>query len=134
MLDEMLESRLGRDVVITCPPPAADGLARAIRARGNCPLDVDGEFVFELTGSDLAESWASASELPVPSLGAMTRDLGNRLTGAETGAALDAKMADAAAFFLLALRHNNLTPERALKGCRVTWHAETMCDEVVCLA
>ena len=122
------------DVVLTCPPLDVGGLADAIRARGNCPLDINGEMLAELPSLDLKESWAATRKLSAKQVSDLTIELGHRLTDAEKGDMLDGKLADAAAFFLLALRHNQMTPHRALQGCRVTFHADTGLDEVECLA
>lgn len=119
-----------QDVVITCPPENADGPAAEIRARGNIPLDINGNLIAELQTHDMRESWASARKLNTQQICSMTRDLGSRLSNADTGEALDGKIADAAAFFLLALRHQHMTPSKATRGCRITWHTDTAQEEV----
>ena len=121
------------DIVLTCPPLETSGLADAIRARGNCPLDINGEMVAELSTEDIKETWAATRALSAKQVSHLTQALGTSLSDAEQGAVLDSKVADAAAFFLLALRHNHLTPAKALQGCRVTWHPDTCIDQVECL-
>ena len=121
------------NIVLTCPPFAGGGLADAIRARGNCPLDINGEVLAELFVSDIRESWATTRKLTAKQVASLTHELGASLSDAEQGAQLDAKLADAAAFFLLALRHNHVTPTKAMQGCRVTWHSDSSIDEVECL-
>jgi hypothetical protein len=121
------------DIVVSCPPPDAKGLASDIRARGNCPLDINGAMLAELKAKDLHESWSSACKLSERQVCTLTHDLGCQLSDAEQGAALDAKMGEAAAFFLLALRQSHITPEDAMQGCRVIWHPQTEDHQVECL-
>ena len=121
------------DIIVSCPPPGATGPAAAIRARGNCPLDINGEMIAELSARDVSESWTSACKLTERQVCTLTHDLGCRLSDAEQGAALDAKLGEAAAFFLLALRQSHITPEDAMQGCRVIWHPQTEDHQVECL-
>lgn len=121
------------DIVVSCPPRDAKGPAEAIRARGNCPLEINGTMLAELEAKDLSESWSSACKLTERQVCTLTHDLGCRLADAEQGAALDAKLGEAAAFFLLALRQSHITPEDAMQGCRVIWHPETEDHQVECL-
>jgi hypothetical protein len=124
---------LAQDIVVSCPPPDAKGLAEAIRSRGNCPLDINGSMLAELSAKDVSESWSSACKLSERQISTLTHDLGCRLADAEQGAALDAKLGEAAAFFLLALRQSHITPEDAMQGCRVIWHPLTEDHQVECL-
>jgi hypothetical protein len=122
------------DVVITCPPSSAKGLAKAIRKRGNIPLDIDGLCLAELPAADLKESWNEARKLKPHQIAALTKDLGQNLSDHDRGLNLDSKVGEAAAFFLLALRHHHITPKQAMAGCRVTYHANSGIDEVDCLS
>ena len=123
-----------QDIVLSCPSSDTGGLAREIRNRGNCPLEINGTMLAELQACDISESWASACKLSPIQLNTMTHDLGCCLSDAEQGQALDAKLAEAAAFFLLALRQSHVSPKQALDGCRVIWHPQTELHEVEYLA
>lgn len=119
------------DMVIICPPASAHGPAAEIRARGNCPLEIGNELLAEIPISDIETSWSSACRLPANKVERLTRQLGHSLAEAELGLELDRKLGEAAAFFLLALRHNRLSAKHAMEaGALVVWHAETGFEEV----
>ena len=119
------------DMVIICPPASAHGPAAEIRARGNCPLEIGNELLAEIPIRDMETSWSTACKLPATKVQSMTRQLGHSLAEAELGLELDQRLGEAAAFFLLALRHNKLSAKRAIKdGALVVWHADTGFEEV----
>ena len=121
-------------VIVSCPPPRGNGLAREIRARGNCPLQIGDGFVVELTASDIRESWATARGLPMGRVKDMTRTLALRLEAAlseNPGAQVpELLVGDAAAFLLLSLRHNKASLKQALCGCRVVWNGSAASEAV----
>ena len=119
------------DMVIICPPANAHGPAAEIRARGNCPLEIGSQLLAEIPLREMQSNWNSTCKLSSREVTTLTRQLGHRLAEAELGFELDKKLGDAAAFFLLALRHNKLTAKDAMaNGCLVVWHAETGSEEV----
>lgn len=119
------------DMVIICPPASAHGPAAEIRARGNCPLEIGSELLAEISLRDMESNWSSTCRLPAHKVESLTRQLGHSLAEAELGLELDRKLGEAAAFFLLALRHNRLSAKRALQGgALVVWHADTGFEEV----
>ena len=107
-------------LVLTCPPAGTSGPAAEIRKRGNIPLDVAGRFLAELDSHDLNQSWSSALKLPKNKVTCMARDMVNHLFDDNDCVTSD-MMAEAAACFLLSLRHHHLSPHQAYKGCRITW-------------
>jgi hypothetical protein len=119
------------DMVIICPPANAHGPAAEIRARGNCPLEIGSEFLAEISLREMKANWNSTCKLSSREVTSLTRQLGHSLAEAELGQELDKKLGEAAAFFLLALRHNKLSAEDAMSnGAMVVWHADTGFEEV----
>jgi hypothetical protein len=119
------------DMVIICPPIDAHGPAAEIRARGNCPLEIGSAFLAEISLREMKANWNSTCKLSSREVTALTRQLGHSLAEAELGQELDRKLGEAAAFFLLALRHNKLSAEAAISnGAMVVWHADTGSEEV----
>lgn len=119
------------DMVIICPPASAHGPAAEIRARGNCPLEIGSEVLAEISLREMKSNWNSTCKLSSREVTTLTRQLGHSLAEAELGQELDRRLGEAAAFFLLALRHNKLTAKDAMaNGCLVIWHADTGFEEV----
>ena len=119
------------DMVIICPPANAHGPAAEIRARGNCPLEIGSQILAEISVREINSNWNSTCKLSTREVTNLTRQLGHSLAEAELGRELDKKLGDAAAFFLLALRHNKLSAKDAMaNGCLVVWHADTGSEEV----
>lgn len=119
------------DMVIICPPANAHGPAAEIRARGNCPLEIGSEYLAEISLQEMKSNWNSACKLPANKVKSLTRQLGHSLAEAELGQELDRKLGEAAAFFLLALRQNRLSADRAIEnGALVVWRADTGFEEV----
>ena len=119
------------DMVIVCPPASAHGPAAEIRARGNCPLEIGNQILAEIPLREINSNWNSTCKLSAREVSTLTRQLGHHLAEAELGRDLDRRLGDAAAFFLLALRHNKLNAKEAIaNGALVVWHADTGSDEV----
>ena len=131
MKPDLVDAETLADMVIVCPPASAGGPAAEIRARGNCPLEIGSEMLAEISFRDIKENWAATCKLPSGTVKSLTRQLGHSLAEAELGQELDRRLGDAAAFFLLALRHNRLSAESAIShGALVVWHADTGAEEV----
>jgi hypothetical protein len=122
--------------ILSCPPLAAGGLAVAIRARGNIPVSVGPDCIFELTPDDIRESWESACRLKTEVAGAMVAELAHRLCGelAEGDHDEEQLAGEAAACLFLAIRHRNLALEEMLRGCRVVFDDHRRAEAVECLS
>ncbi|MFO1034466.1 MAG: hypothetical protein U1E15_10455 [Hyphomicrobiales bacterium] len=122
--------------ILACPPSSAGGIASAIRARGNVPVAVGSACVFELTPSDIRETWASTCRLKEQVAGAMVAELAHRLCAELNDEACDeeAMASEAAACLFLSIRHRGLSLEAALEGCRITFDDVRRREQVECLA
>jgi hypothetical protein len=106
-------------VSLSCPPLETSGLADEIRKRGNVPLRVADSVMLELPMRDIRQSWASTQKLPAQKVAALSWQLANDILDDD---APETHGEEAAALFLLALRHQHASLERALEGCSVTWN------------
>lgn len=115
--------RMRATEIITCPPLSAGGLVHSIRTRGNVPVAVGGDCIFEMTQADIDETWSSTCALKLEVAGAMAAELGHRLCEELRSETLDSQAiaSEAAACLFLALRHHNIPLLRALAGCRITF-------------
>jgi len=122
--------------ILSCPPVSAGGLASAVRARGNVPVLVGSDCLFELTPEDIRETWGSTRKLKAQVAGAMMAELGHRLCAELSDDASDPKTvaSEAAACLFLALRHHNVPLLHALAGCRITFDDMRRAEAVECLA
>ncbi len=117
---------LGR-VSLSCPPLDTSGLADEIRKRGNVPLRVADSLLLELPIRDLRQSWTSTEKLPAQKVAALSWQLAHDIAEDDEP---ETRGHDAAALFLLALRHNHASLERALNGCRITWNENATTERV----
>lgn len=106
-------------VSLSCPPLDTSGLAEEIRRRGNIPLRVADSLLLELPMRDVRQSWASTQKLPAQKVAALSWQLAHDIAEDD---APENHGNDAAALFLLALRHHDASLEKALTGCRITWN------------
>ena len=106
-------------VELVCPPLGSSELSNAIRARGNIPLSVSGTALLELPRRDVAESWRSTTRLPAQKVAALSWQLAQEISGDDEP---ERHPQEAAALFLLALRHHQAELQRALSGCRILWN------------
>jgi hypothetical protein len=106
-------------VELLCPPLGASALSNAIRARGNIPLTVSGTALLELPRKDVAESWRSTTRLPAQKVAALSWQLAQDITSDDEP---ESHPHEAAALFLLALRHHHAELDKALAGCRILWN------------
>lgn len=122
--------------ILSCPPASAGGLAGAVRARGNVPVLVGPDCLFELTPDDIRETWQATSKLKAQVAGAMLAEIAHRLCEELSGDTEDpqAVAGDAAACLFLALRHHNVPLLHALAGCRITFDDMRRAEAVECLA
>ena len=114
-------------VSLSCPPLDTSGLADEIRKRGNVPLHVANSLLLELPIRNLRRSWISTEKLPAQRVAALSWQLANAISEDD---APETHAHDAAALFLLALRHNHASLERALNGCRITWNENATTEKV----
>jgi hypothetical protein len=114
-------------VELVCPPEGMSQLATDIRARGNIPLSIDGTAVLELAMCDVSETWAAANRMPAQRAAALSWQLASRLSEDD---APETHSEEAAALFLLALRHHHASFERAMAGCRIRWNASATSEKV----
>jgi hypothetical protein len=114
-------------VSLSCPPLDTSGLADEIRKRGNVPLRVADSLLLELPIRDLRQSWTSTEKLPAQKVAALSWQLAHEISEDD---APETHAHDAAALFLLALRHNHASLERALNGCRITWNDNATTEKV----
>ncbi len=114
-------------VSLSCPPLDTSGLADEIRKRGNVPLRVAESVMLELPIRDVWQSWASTQKLPAQKIAALSWHLAKDIADDDEP---ENHCDDAAALFLLALRHNHACLERALDGCRITWSDNATTEKV----
>jgi hypothetical protein len=114
-------------VVLTCPTLDTTGLAEVIRQRGNIPLSIDGNAILELHRRDIAESWREAEKLPAQRVASLSWHLAQEIADDDEP---ESHSTAAAALFLLALRHNHASLDRALSGCRITWNDNATTQKV----
>jgi hypothetical protein len=117
---------LGR-VSLSCPPLDTTGLAEEIRKRGNIPLRVDDSVMLELPMRDIRQSWASTEKLPAQKVAALSWQLAHDITEDD---APENHSTEAAALFLLALRHHHASLDRALAGCHIIWNENATTEKV----
>jgi hypothetical protein len=114
---------------LTCPARDSPDLAvKAIRARGNLPLMIDGRLLAEIAQGDLVESWETAVHLPPSALADMSKLAGERLAFVledNIGAAdLADVVSDAAVLFLLAMRRAGVKTPDEIGPCTLLWDEE----------
>jgi hypothetical protein len=114
-------------VVLTCPPLNTDGLADVIRQRGNVPLSVGGNAMLELPRRDVTENWREASKLALQRVASLSWHLAQEIADDDEP---ETHSEAAAALFLLALRHEHASLDRALTGCRITWNDNATTQKV----
>jgi hypothetical protein len=114
-------------VVLTCPPLDTSGLAQAIRARGNIPLRIGNDALLELPIRHVNDSWRSAMQLPAQKAAALSWQLAHDIAEDDEP---ESHGDEAAALFLLALRHTHASLDRALSGCRITWSDRAITEKV----
>jgi anthranilate phosphoribosyltransferase len=114
-------------VVLTCPPLDTSGLADVIRQRGNIPLSIGGAAMLELHQRDIAENWREAVKLPAQRVASLSWHLAQEIADDDEP---ETHSVAAAALFLLALRHEHASLDRALTGCRVTWNDNATTQKV----
>lgn len=114
-------------VELLCPPDGASHLASAIRARGNIPLNIAGTAMLELPMCDIAESWHATARLPAQRVAALSWHLAHELVDDDEP---ESHPHEAAALFLLALRHHHASLDRALAGCRILWTDNATSEKV----
>jgi hypothetical protein len=114
-------------VELICPPQGASALADAIRTRGHVPLSVGGMTLMELPMASVTASWKSAARLPAQRVAALSWQLAEEIAGDDEP---EIHGAEAAALFLLALRHHHANLQRALGGCRIRWNGHATDERV----
>jgi hypothetical protein len=114
-------------VSMSCPPLDTSGLAEEIRRRGNVPLRVADSVLLELPMRDIRQSWASTEKLPAQKVAALSWQLAREMSDDD---APETHGDDAAALFLLALRHHHASLDRALNGCRIVWNENATTEKV----
>jgi hypothetical protein len=114
-------------VVLTCPPLDTTGLAQAIRERGNIPLRIGNEALLELPLEKLTASWRDAAKIPAQRVAALSWQLAHDIAEDDEP---EWHCGEAAALFLLALRHHHACLERALTGCRIVWNDRATSEKV----
>jgi hypothetical protein len=117
---------LGR-VRLSCPPLDTTGLAEEIRRRGNIPLRVADRLLLELPMRDIRQSWASTEKLPAQKVAALSWQLAHTIAEDD---APENHGNEAAALFLLALRHQHASLDRALNGCEIIWNENVLTQKV----
>lgn len=127
MVHPLLSKHVNPKVVLTCPPLDIKGIAAEIRARGNVPLAVADTALLELPMADLHETWNSMEKLPAQKVAALSWHIAHDLAEDDEPAT---HCMDAAALFLLALRHHQASLPRALAGCRITWNDNATAQQV----
>jgi hypothetical protein len=114
-------------VSLSCPPLDTSGLAEEIRKRGNIPLRVADSVMLELPMRDIRQSWASTERLPAQKVAALSWQLAHDISEDD---APENHGDEAAALFLLALRHHHASLDRALAGCRIVWNDNATTEKV----
>jgi hypothetical protein len=123
----MAQARSLSLVSLSCPPLDTSGLAGEIRKRGNIPLRVADSLLLELPMRDIRQSWATTQKLPAQKVAALSWQLAHDLSEDDEP---ESHSREAAALFLLALRHHHASLERALSGCRITWNDNATTEKV----
>jgi hypothetical protein len=122
-------------VTLTCPArDDSDERVRDIRDRGNLPLLIGSDVIAEIDYLDLLESWDTALAIPPAELNAMTHLAGQRLSDMLEHN-LDIEdltdlVADAAAFFLFAMRRHGIEKANRIPACTVKWSGQMAHEEV----
>ena len=115
------------DFTVDCPATGAVGTPVAeIRARGNLALILDHQVVFELQRALVKSSWRSACSLAPCQVSGLMAKSARYISEALDDDAWDQTpglAANAAAFFLLALRHQGLHDLSMPKDCTIRWQA-----------
>jgi hypothetical protein len=114
-------------ISLSCPPLDTSGLAEEIRRRGNIPLRVKNSVLLELPMRDIRQSWASTAKLPAQKIASLSWHLAKDIADDDEP---ETHGNEAAALFLLALRHNHACLERALNGCLITWNDSATTEKV----
>ncbi len=114
-------------VVITCLPEGTQGLAADIRKRGNIPLELRHHALLELKPRDISQNWRETAKLPAQKIASLSWHLAQDIADDDEP---ENHGDEAAALFLLALRHNHASLERALNGCRITWNDKATTEKV----
>ncbi len=114
-------------VVLTCLPRDTHGLAAEIRQRGNIPLSLGGHALLELKSRDISKNWAETAKMPAQKVAALSWHLAQDIADDDEP---ETHGDEAAALFLLALRHHHASLERALCGCRITWNDNATAEKV----
>jgi hypothetical protein len=83
--------------------------------------------MLELSMRDIRQSWASAEKLPAQKVAALSWQLAHDITEDD---APETHGSEAAALFLLALRHHHASLDRALAGCHITWNENASTEKV----
>jgi hypothetical protein len=114
-------------VVLTCPPSGSSHLATEIRQRGNIPLELGHHVLLELKPRDISQNWAETAKLPAQRIAALSWHLAQDIADDDEP---ENHGSEAAALFLLALRHHHASLDRALSGCRITWNDNATTEKV----
>jgi hypothetical protein len=114
-------------VSLSCPSLDTTGLAAEIRGRGNVPLRIADSVLMELPMHTLRQSWASTLKLPAQKVAALSWQLAHDISEDEEP---HSHSREAAALFLLALRHNHASLERAIAGCTIRWNGAATSEQV----
>jgi hypothetical protein len=123
----MSQTRSVSLVSLNCPPLDTRGLADEIRKRGNIPLRVAESLLLELPMRDIRQSWATTQKLPAQKVAALSWQLVQDIVENDEP---ESHPAEAAALFLLALRHHHASLERALSGCSIVWNDNATVEKV----
>jgi hypothetical protein len=114
-------------VVLTCPPARSHILAGEIRNRGNIPLEFGQGGLLELNPRDIRSNWAEAAKLPAQKVASLSWHLARDIADDDEP---ESHGHEAALLFLLALRHNHASLERALAGCRILWNDNATTEQI----
>jgi hypothetical protein len=118
-------------VVLTCLPEGTKGIAADIRKRGNVPLELRHHALLELKPRDISLNWAETAKLPAQKIAALSWHLARDIADDDEP---ETHGDEAAALFLLALRLEHASLERALSGCRIVWNDNATVQKVEYLA
>jgi hypothetical protein len=114
-------------VVLTCLPEGTQGLAADIRKRGNIPLELRHHALLELKTRDISLNWKETAKIPAQKIAALSWHLAQDIADDDEP---EMHGQEAAALFLLALRHSHACLERALNGCRIIWNDNATTEKV----
>jgi hypothetical protein len=113
-------------VSLSCPTLDTTGLAEEIRKRGNVPLRVADSMIIELSMRDLRQSWATAAKLPAQKVASLSWALAREIEDDDPAM----HPGEAIALFVLALRRQQASLERAISGCRIRWTHDAKSEKV----